>query len=222
MNFLLKGITKASSVEKTKDIPIYGYAFDLRPRSLNFTQLKNVQLISSQYALLKFDLIFENEKPFVITEILNKFDGSLLMPGLEFCGAVDFLELDEFDKDYSWRYHDEVPLSEIKKAKNLKKLIFCHFTLEKLHADGELFGFFQLFKDEAFSHLEFELLLDWESSVIESVFDTNGFDFISFELNSKVEISYQNPDEELILAELIKHKANLSTQGQSHGENTYL
>lgn len=222
MNLLLKGITKASTVDRTQHIPVFGYAFDLRPKSFNFTQLKNIQAISEECPLHSFDLIFENESPFVINEILKKFEDGPAKPTLEFCGAVNFLDLDKFNLHYSWRYHEEVSLSKIKAAKNLTKLIFTHSTLEYYLDNGELFGFLQLFNDKDFSHLQFELLLDWDSFVIESVLDINGFDFISFELNSKVELSYQNPDEELVIAELMKHKINLMTQGIADGENTFI
>lgn len=222
MNLLLKGITKASSVETTQNIPVAGYAFDLRPRSFNFTPIKNIQNILEQCPIASFDLIFENENPSIVAEILNKFKDAAVRPSLEFCGAVDFSVLDRLQKTYSWRYHEEVSISKIKAAENLKKIILTHDILEKYLESGELFGFLQLFNDDDFSDLQFELLLDWDSFVIESVLDISGFDFISFELNSKVEISYQNPDEDLVVSELMKHRSNLFTKGIADGESTYI
>ena len=206
MNFLLKGITSASTIEQTRDVPIYGYDFDLRPKSFNFTQVKNIQSIIAMYPLCRYSLIFENEQPFLIDEIVKKLQLSERALQLEICGSIDFEAIDELGLDYAWRFQEESKFSDIKKAKNLKKIILCHKSLELYLESGELFGFLQLFNSPSFSNITFELLLDWDSDLIESTFDNLNFSFVSLEINSKVEISYQHPNNEIIKNEL--HRLN--------------
>lgn len=206
MNFLLKGITRPTTIAKTYHIPIDGYDFDLRPQSFNFTQIKNIKEIISLYPLNKYSLIFENEKPFMIDEIVKKIGSSEKDLGVEICGNIDFEAVDELDLEYSWRFQEESKFSNIKRAKNLKKIILSHKSLEIYLESGELFGFLQLFNDPNFDNIDFELLLDWDTKLIESTLEQLEFSFISFDINSKVEHSYQNPNEEIIVSELERYR----------------
>lgn len=205
MNFRLKGITDASTIEQAQRCSVFEYDFDLRPRSLNFIQLKNVDKIISQFPHTKFQLIFENETNFTINEIAKKLNHSKELFGIEVCGNINFEEVDELKLDYSWRFQEDSQFSDIKRAKNLKKIILTHTSLEHYLESGELFGFLQLFNDENFKDIEFELLLDWDTNLIESALKQLNFSFVSFEVNSKVELSYQIPNNDLITSELERY-----------------
>ena len=49
MIFGLKGITKKQTIQATENVFEMEYTFDLRPRSLNFTQLSNIKAILQGY-----------------------------------------------------------------------------------------------------------------------------------------------------------------------------
>ena len=75
--------------------------------------------------------------------------------------------------------------------------MFRQEYLDSLHSSGELHGFFNLFSDFT-EKVYFEIQLDWDSEIILSLFDFFEIPLLSFEINNKVELSYQRPDHLLI------------------------
>ena len=101
-------------------------------------------------------------------------------------------------EDCSIYFNSDLRLSKIKDYPGIKKIILEHKILEEYQQRGELFGFLNLLKEET-GDLLFELKLDWNSVLIESMLDYFHFDTVSFEIDSSVEISYQQIDEQLVL-----------------------
>lgn len=206
MDLHLDGITKSISIEQLRHTPVKTFGFDLRPKSFNFTTIKNIAEIISQYPTENYRLIFENESGFNISELLKKVDFDNSDVSIEICGSVDFQELEKLGISYSWRFHEGARFSDIKKAKKLKSIVIPHKTLEFYFERGELYGFLDLFRDSYFKEMNFRLLLDWDSSVLMTAVDQLSIQDFAFELNNKVEISYQNPDHNLIANEINKFK----------------
>ena len=204
MDIHLKGITGSAPIEHFNSLPVKTYAFDLRPKSFNFTSIKNINGVITSFPLERYRLIFENEAIFNIQEILKKITDSEVVTMLEICGNINFEDVDHVGFPYCWRFNEDAKFSDIKKAKNLDTIVLPHSVLEFYSDRGELFGFLNLFNDEHFAETEFELLLDWDSSLLDSSFEQLKFSSLSFEINSKVEISYQNPDLKLMKSEIYK------------------
>lgn len=219
MNFSLKGITKGSSVSSLKNLALESFAIDLRPTSLNFTSFKNIAHICELQADVSYKFIFSVEPVNIILESIKRVEESCRKADLEFSGVVDFKELDTLNRSYSWRYNEESSFKEIVKAKNLNRIIFSHSFLEVLAQKDELFGFLCLFRDGDLSELSYELLLDWDSSLLESMFSYFSFDCISFEVNSRVELSYQNLDYDHILKQFEHLKFYILQKEQGNAKN---
>lgn len=203
----LKGITQAESIETTQELNLAGYGFDLRPKSFNFVQVKKVKDILGQYPNFQYILLFENEKEFMVNdlfELIQEDNDYNLTP--EFTGLSNLSEIEKVGKEFYWHYHDEETFKNLQKHKLLKKIIFLHQDLEDYHARGELFGFLTLFKDLQTAGIKFEVQIDWDTSIIESMFEYFPFDTISYEINNKVELSYQNPNHAAIISQLINTK----------------
>lgn len=196
MNYILKGISSFEIIDKLPEFD--SYAFDLRPRSFNFTQAYQIKNMIEKVIVDKnIILLFENEKAFVVDELISHIKSSLHTTNeliCEFSGQSSLQSLDEYQRPFFWRYHNEEKLINISSSKELKKIIFLHRDLEMLNSSGELFGFLNLFAN---MNVHFELQIDWDTNLIESMFEYFRFDTISFEINSKVEHSYRQLDFEL-------------------------
>lgn len=216
MDYGLKGITKLSLIENNKDLDLTIYSFDLRPKSFNFTPMSNIKKILSSTGIDQFTLLFENEKDFVLNELIKEFELDENNVHLEFSGSTQIDELDSLGMPYSWHYNPEIKISQISKSQFMKRIVFGHQLLEHFNENGELFGFLSLFTDLV-DGLEFELLLEWDSPVLESMFEYFNFDYISFEIDSKVEVSYQNVDE-VQLNNHIKKIQNLFIKRKDDGQ----
>lgn len=194
--FTLRGITNLKTIEETSLYNISHYCFDLRPKSLNFFQQYKIEEILEKYPKgLSYSLTFEDDKDFLVAELYKQVKGHLNEGSqlfVEFSSFKSPLKIDELKIPYHLYYQEGIRLSEISKSKYLKRLIFKHSYLETLHQDGELFSFLNLFKDAQGIH--FELEIDWNTSLIESMFEYFTFHSLGLELNSHVELSYQNID----------------------------
>ena len=186
----------------------------MRPRSFNFTPTYNIKSILNNSYVDNYTLLFENEKDFVLTELLKEFELGHKKVRLEFTGTTQLNELDKFQLPYVWHYNPEIKISQIKQAKYLKRIVFSHVLLEHFNDNGELFGFLSLFVDLV-EDAEFELFLDWDSSILESAFSYFHFDCISLEVNSKVDSSYQCIDE-ISFKSHIQRIKNLQLKGLKH------
>lgn len=205
MKLSLKGITGKNTLELLSDLDIYQYSFDLRPKSFNFTQGYNIQKIITDCPIgHNFSLMFEDEKDFVVNELYKNIYSVISKEQklyLEFTGRTPLADLERYEVDYIWHYHDQEKISNLKEVKFLKKIVFHHEDLEYLNSRGELHGFFNLFSDYI-ENIFIEIQINWDSDLILSMFDLFQVPMISIEITNQVEVSYQNPDNELIKNQL--------------------
>lgn len=212
MKLSLKGITGFETLNACAVLDISCLCFDLRPKSFNFTTQENIlKLVESLRSDIGVRLLFEDEAALSVKELSSKIKKSLLHDHLlmpEFTGQTLLSQLELLDMNYVWNYHDKERLSELQKAKNLKVIVLHHSDLEYLHSQNELFGFLNLLKESIRPDQSFELQLEWECNLIESIFSYFDFQGLIFEITNKVEVSYQNVDVNL-MKELILEQKNL-------------
>jgi len=207
MSFYLKGITNSQTIIQTLSLGLTGYSFDLRPKSFNFVQAKKIKEMLKVDSNSQYTLIFENEKDFMVNELYKQITQDEMASVLiEFTGVTGLNDLDSIGKNFVWHYHHDEKFMMIERVEHLKRIVFNHKDLEFFQEKGELFGFLNLFQDLKKQGIEFEILLDWDTALIESMFDYFDFDAISLEINNKVEISYQIPDIPLITNHLLQLK----------------
>jgi len=218
MKFILKGITNSNSILATDSIGMSQYTFDLRPKSFNFVQSRKiVEMISGDTKSRVYSLLFENEKDFVIKQLLTQINPSIGEEQnlfLEFAGITPLVECEKYEHDYIWHYHDGEKIKNITDTKYLKRIVFRHSDLEYLSSNGELHGFFNLFS-EYFDRIFIEVQLNWDSPIMFSIFEFFKIPLLSFEITDQVEIGYQNPDHDLI----ISHITNVKNMFDEQKEN---
>lgn len=197
MKLALKGILDLEVMQLASQLGMSEVSFDFRPRSFNFTQGYRVKELLSYGGQFDFlNLIFENEKDFVIEQILKDLNSAEHSIMLEFSGGESLIWADKFETPYIWHYKADTSLSQIEESKFLKRIVFNQEVLDYYNQSGELFGFFQLFSDR--ENLELEILADWDNPLIISLIDSFNINYLSFEINTKVERSFRSVDHALV------------------------
>lgn len=118
-----------------KNLGIYHFGFDFRPRSMSFIQEHVVIELVKTLQVGSVTLSFESEKDFVVKrvvdEIEKKFSGEIL---LEFSGEIDFDLFDSFNKPYYFIDNDrDIPF----KGRNQKGKIFSQSFLNEILEKGQ-------------------------------------------------------------------------------------
>lgn len=202
MQYILKGICNQETIDGTNSSNVSQYSFDLRPRSFNFIQIRKInEMIKSSSEIKKFSLCFEDEKTEMVTELYKKAVDEISPEQevfLEFSGDEKLEWCEQFQKSYIWHYNENEKISNIDKTKYLKRVVFKHEILQEYHHKNELHGFLNLFADYT-QKIYFEVQLDWDSEIIISLFDFFQIPMVSFEMNNKIEKSFQQPDVEKVL-----------------------
>ncbi|MBD64281.1 MAG: hypothetical protein CME62_03690 [Halobacteriovoraceae bacterium] len=201
MSITITGVTSENTIQTIKSYHLNSIGFDLRPKSFNFIQEHKIKSILTQFKGLNVSLLFENDKDFVINHFYQDLKSLSHQFYVEFTGQEKVAELEKLNIPYFWHYHSEEKISSLASTKNLKKIILTHSVLREFQQTGELFGFLQLFADIN-SKIKFELLLDWDTEIMLSMFEYFEFHGIQFEINSKVERSYQNVNQTLLSDQL--------------------
>ena len=197
MKLALKGILDLEVMQLASQLGMSEVSFDFRPRSFNFTQgYKVKELLSYGGQFDSLNLIFENEKDFIIEQILKDLNPEEHSMMLEFSGGESLTWADRFETPFIWHYKAETSLSQIEQSKFLRRIVFNQEVLDHYNQTGELFGFFQLFTDR--ENLELEILTDWDNPLIISLIDNFDISHLSFEINNKVERSFRNVDHGLV------------------------
>lgn len=206
MNFILKGVTKDETIKSLLPIGVREFSFDLRPRSFNFTQLKNIkEIVILNPAVELFSLCFANEPEHMVSELYLKVSEDLNEKQklwVEYTGGESLMACEKQGLPYIWHYHPGEKIKHIHDTEYLKRIVFKHSILEEFHQNGELHGFFGLFQDYT-EKVMFEIQVDWDTELILSLFDFFQIPMLSFEINQKVELSYQNPDHTLMQKNLV-------------------
>lgn len=194
MKLGLKGIIDNNLYIKASSLGFESFAFDLRPKSFNFTQeYKIVEILGEADHQHEFILLFENEKEFMLEELVKRVtDQTGLQVFPEITGGTSLDIMDKLEVPYIWHFNTEEKIASLSERKNLKRIVLNQNVLEEFQQRGELFGFLQLMLSE--EDYEIEIALDWEQSIFLSIVEQFSIDQLSFEINNKIEKSYRNID----------------------------
>jgi len=203
VNILISGIYNPQMIQYLKQFGVNQFSFDCRPKSFNFIQAYKIKemLIAHGSVLDQYFLHFEDEKDFVIFETLKDITsvpsdhGSL---NLEFSGKESLSFYEQFEIPYTWHFNELVSIDSLPNLKYLRGISFNQIFLERLYQFRELFNFLGKIQENLSENQFLQLKSDWGEPMFESVIDFFTFKTLSLEINNKVEISYRNPDLNLV------------------------
>lgn len=215
MEVRVNGVYNSSIINHLSAIGISHFSFDLRPMSLNFTQSYKIKemLEQTSSSLKHFYIHFENEKDFMINEIVADINNSRGQAeiNLEFSGHDQLEYYESFETPYLWHFNEDVDFSQIAKTKNLKKISFDQLYIEQLLQFGKLYDLFG--KVLAFvgnKGIELEISANWDSAMLETIIDFYPITSLNFEINNKVETSYRQIDLQLVTGHIEHTKRSLN------------
>lgn len=201
MRLTLMGVTSLETIKLAHAAGVDTFSFDLRPKSFNFIQSKKIKSILNEAPLVDYRLTFANEKDFMVSALYN--DIKLTTPNLkiEFTGVTKLHELSRLEEPFVWHYNSDEKLRDIPNNSKLERVVLDHRVLSDYNDRGELFGFLQLFQGLQ-GVVEFDLLLDWDTEIIGSMFEYFNFSGIVLEVNQKIEQGYQQVNHSLLLNQI--------------------
>lgn len=190
--------------------------FDIRPRSFNFIQLDAIHKILNEIPAsnLKFFLRFENDKDFVVRELVDKLTGHGVIPGenlwVEYWGSetVEFCE--QVGLPYIKLLHDQ-NFQNWLSSSQLQGFVVNEMFLNSLGLKGDSFAFLGNFFDALPKEFIVDLSLDWNSEISKSLLEFYPFNNLCFHIDNQVENSYRNVNLQLI-KQHIEHTQRLLTQ----------
>jgi hypothetical protein len=192
----MAGVYDLRTIKSLQEKKVNHFAFDFRPRSLNFIQehlcLKLLKSISFDHIYLQF----ENEKPYIIERIFknvrDSFGGEV---SVEVFGSLPEIETFHFPFFYNIKY-ESIPV-EVVNHPNLKGYSIDAKFLKLLKDNGSFEGWLNSFytlNAARSSELVHILSRDWDDDIFPTLYDLLDFDLISLSINSKVELCYRNVD----------------------------
>lgn len=215
MEVRVNGVYSSSIINHLSAIGISHFSFDLRPMSLNFTQSYKIKEILEQTtsSLKTFYIHFENEKEFMINELLSSIGESRGQSSmmLEFSGRDEIEYFESFDTPYLWHFNEDVNLEAIINSKYLKKISFDQIYIERLLQFGKLYDLFgNILKLIGNKEIELEISANWDSAIMETIIDFYPITSLNFEINNKVEKSYRQIDLQLVAGHIEHTKRSLN------------
>lgn len=215
MEVRVNGVYHSSIINHLSAIGISHFSFDLRPVSLNFTQSYKIKEMMEQTtsSLKTFYLHFENEKDFMINELLKDLNASRGQANimLEFSGRDELEFYESFNTPYLWHFNEDINLETLTKTKNLKKISFDQLYIERLLQFGKLYDLFgDIIKLIGDKKIELEISANWDSAILETIIDFYPITSLNFEINNKVERSYRQIDLQLVTGHIEHTKRSLN------------
>lgn len=199
------GIYDLRTLQQLVELGVRRFAFDLRPRSLNFIQHYRTIEIVSQATLAaqkQFYFHFADENTLLIQKFLDDLaaqtgitqeDWNQGRVQLEFSGREDFSVMDTFGVPYRWFMHAGADWANIKRAQNLRGLILPFEYLEDAHEKGSISHLCaNLYTN--FPNQTFHLARSWGANVFPSLTDLFDFEDIALAINHEVEVCFRNVD----------------------------
>ena len=194
----ITGIYDQRTIQLLNENKIYSLGLDLRPRSLNFVQSYRLVEMLSKQQLGEVYLHFENEKEFIIQDIIDKvravYGGKLI---LEFSDSLNKEFYDQFNLPYILKFDpyrgDLVNCC----GENFSGFVFDYDHLETIHQRG-LFDKWvgEYYRSISFLDKQIKHTLNrgWKSDIFPSLYEFLDFDYVSLCISSEVEVCFRNVD----------------------------
>ncbi|MEX0799477.1 MAG: hypothetical protein WD025_08525 [Bacteriovoracaceae bacterium] len=204
MNVKVRGVYDLDLFRYLRKAGINHFAFDLRPASFNFVQMRKIieMLQNEREGKETFSFMFASEKDFVIEQLMVHVRRNALLDEkncyLEFTDSENLAECEKFGLPYIWHFKDSFNYRKIRNSKSLSGVSFSYEYLESLRESNQLYPFIKEFINIKREDQWIDLRLDWSDHLSESVTDFMPAQVFSYEINQKVEESYRRVDMNLV------------------------
>lgn len=213
------GIYDQTSLNLLQEEGIKLFGFDFRARSFNFLQqYAFFELLNTSYqSNFKFDLIFQNEKDFIIQKMVDDLKEKLLELGrtkeslshfnLHFTDVKGVEFYDSFKTPFIWEFHPMEDLVKLAHSSYLKGIVLPYDYLLDLHQKGEFHTFVadflkKLSKAGIRKGISLGLKLNWSADPFPSLTQFLVFDYWQVSINSTLETSYRKISPDLVKSSL--------------------
>lgn len=204
MEIKINGVFSKELVNFFKSKSIHNFGFDLRPTSFNFIQLHVIKDILKEISSSEstYTFLFQNEKDFVIKELINFLaeDGLISKEQvlLEFTDIQDIDECESHGMNYIWHFNDMTNYRKINHSKFLRVISIDQTQLEIYQSRGELFSFIKELNDLKSDSNILDLRLDWTQAPQESIIDFINPTLYTLEINNTIQTSYRNVNKQQV------------------------
>lgn len=192
-NFRIEGIYDKMTLDSLYYLGVNCFAFDLRPRSLGFTQSDLAsKILKDAPVTSKFDLLVDaNDSIFMLHSYRDLLPGGTFV----FQGIPSRETLNQLGANFSLR---DPSINDLEYLKTHPRFVGVEFTLgllEDINSRGKFSEFFRsILSLHGVNEFSIGLSLDFLASPFPSLIDFIPFDFFSFSVSNSVEKSYRNID----------------------------
>jgi hypothetical protein len=204
----INGIYDERTIRCLIENQVYDYAFDLRPKSLNFIQTYKIAELLKRTQLANIYLRFDNEKDFVINKILDDLSSHLVCKKLylEFHDHQESSYYEQFNKPYFLHIdHPSKVTHSYLGGDNLAGACLDYDFLLDLYRYGDLSAFvadyYKILSNREESVITV-LERKWGADIYPSICDFFDFKIMSLPIDSCVEINFRNVDLDRVQREL--------------------
>ena len=211
--------------QKTMDLltkeGVISFGFDFRVRSFNFLQQYSfLELIEKNFQTNnQYDLIFQDEKDFVIAKMIADLDEQLKKGGhnlkdlnnftLHFTDAKGVEFYDSFKMPYIWEYHPLEDLQKMAQSEYLKGISLPYDLLEDYQALGKFHQFVAEFlkslsRGGARKNISLGLKCNWKSDFFPSLNEFLVFEYLQLPVDSTIEESYRHISPDLVKSSVVE------------------
>tara|TARA_B100001971_G_C18268046_1_gene596671 strand:- start:108732 stop:109388 length:657 start_codon:yes stop_codon:yes gene_type:complete len=214
MEIKINGVYSNEVVTFLKSLGVNNFGFDLRPTSFNFVQLHIIQDIVKVNPNCTFTFLFQNEKDFVIKELVNFVCHETPLQKeqvlLEFTDIHDIDSCESFEMNYIWHFSDLTNYRKILHAKYLRVISLSQNHMQDYQEKQQFFPLLkELYELKRPSNL-LDLRINWTEAPGESIIDFIKPNLLTLEIDNSVQSSYRQLDNQIIQIHLSHIKEMLS------------
>ncbi|MCT4643064.1 MAG: hypothetical protein N4A33_12305 [Bacteriovoracaceae bacterium] len=214
MNIRIGGVYDSGTILALKGLGISHFKFDLRPTSINFTQIKLVEALISKdiehtdSIYLSFDRDNEVTIAQTVLQLEHCLSGSRF--ALEFYNCnrgVEFYE--QFDLPYILHIDHTFKPETLSFYTNCIGISLANRSLEQLKNFSNIHLYLKEIINNKSQRAFFEVFLNWKESLDVTILDFYGVNQFSFDIDQDVESSFRKVNMTNLKTNLISFQANV-------------
>lgn len=204
------------------------WSFDFRPKSFNFIQQYAfndcLKILNSSLSEHSVSMRFQFEKDFMVDKIIDDLKEFYPIKNLSFelSESADIVHSEKHQIPFYWHYDFKLD-SSVYKNPLLKGIILSAADCQRMQATNSLGSFIiefcKLQQEGIFKEVELLLHFDWTQELMSSVLDFLRINTYSLPINSQIETSYRQVNQELFKDHWVLLKKQLLSNGSTKSIN---